>query len=113
MTFFLPPKQLQLLDKVGQMLIIGLALIIGLITIYALTDFNSLFINFHKLFFASNNYWQLDPQTSNLIKFLPEQIFQELAWLWFAISVALSIIWFCISKYRGQDMVPSNAPTQD
>lgn len=49
-------------------------------------SFDAIFIKFHQILF-SNDYWQLDPESSNLIKFLPSQIFNEIF-----IIVSLSII---------------------
>lgn len=47
-------------------------------TILLLLTWKSSFKAFHRILFPFNQYWSLDPQTSNLIKFLPEEIFQEL-----------------------------------
>lgn len=53
------------------------------------------FIGIHKLLFSNNNYWQLDPKTSNLIKYLPPQIFQELL----VIYIAVIMIEFLIVSF--------------
>jgi len=53
-------------------------LIILIIGFLAIFSFNTIFTIFHKILFA-NDYWLLNPETSNLIKFFPQQIFAEIA----------------------------------
>ncbi|KXK26403.1 MAG: hypothetical protein TR69_WS6001000406 [candidate division WS6 bacterium OLB20] len=53
--------------------------------------FEPLFIMFHKVFFSTNTFWQLDPATSRLIRFLPQDLFAELV----LISVTLSALILC------------------
>jgi len=45
--------------------------------IWALIDFNSLWVNFHLLFFH-NDLWMLDPYTSVMINMFPEQFFNDM-----------------------------------
>jgi integral membrane protein (TIGR01906 family) len=55
--------------------------------IIASSNFHPLFVRFHELTFT-NSYWELDPATSNLIKFLPEVIFRDL----FVILLVLTFV---------------------
>jgi len=52
--------------------------VIFFITILAVTNFNTLFIDFHLISF-SNDFWQLDPATDYLIRLFPEQFFEQAA----------------------------------
>lgn len=45
--------------------------------IYAAVDFNGFWVSFHHVFF-SNDLWQLNPNTSVLIRLVPEQFFSDL-----------------------------------
>lgn len=54
-----------------------------------LLTWDNSFIIFHQLLFSGNTYWQLDPATSNLIKYLPGQIFQELLLLYIGLIVVI------------------------
>lgn len=56
-----------------------LILVLGIILLFT---WNSSFNFFHQVLFPYNNYWQLDPRSSYLIRYLPGQIFQELALLY-------------------------------
>jgi integral membrane protein (TIGR01906 family) len=69
---------------------LGLVLII---VVAASLNFHALFISFHELSF-SNPYWQLDPATSNLIKYFPEQIFANLLSIWLGITALCAL--FCV-----------------
>lgn len=50
---------------------------IACILVYAATDFNTFWINFHELFF-DNDLYLLDPNTEILINMVPEQFFYDL-----------------------------------
>jgi integral membrane protein (TIGR01906 family) len=52
-------------------------IVVAAIGIYAAIDFTGFWISFHHVFF-SNNLWQLDPNTSVLIRLVPEQFFSDL-----------------------------------
>ena len=53
------------------LLLTGIPVVIG---IYALIDWEKLFVSFHKLFF-SNDYWLFDPATDPVILILPDGFF--------------------------------------
>lgn len=56
----------------------AVCLVIG---VWAVIDFNSFFVSVHKLLF-SNNLWQLDFETSLLIKMFPQRFFTDyLTWV--------------------------------
>lgn len=75
-------------------------ILISLICIFILT-WDSSFVWFHQLLFPHNTYWLLNPRTSNLIKYLPEQIFQELL----VVYAVLIIIIYLIEKYVEQFLI--------
>lgn len=52
--------------------------IILLLIIILLANFESTFISFHKILFR-NDYWMLDPNSSNLIKYFSDNIFREVS----------------------------------
>ena len=65
--------------------------IIILLYLLSLTDFGSVFMYFHLISFK-NNYWLLNPETDNLIKMFPEEIFFDLAVYALMSSLILSFI---------------------
>lgn len=78
-------------------------IIIGSAALIVSLDFNYFFILFHKLLFPFNDYWILNPQTSNLIKYLPEMIFLELFTIIIIISLTTrSLIALLNKKYRAK-----------
>lgn len=73
----------------------GLFSIIGM---FCLIDFNSFWINFHKVFFTKNDYWLLDPNTSLLINMVPEQFFFDLCIRIVIEILILLVIYFFVFK---------------
>ena len=57
---------------------IFLLLFFFILFIFVLVNFEKTFTLFHKLLFT-NDLWMLNPETDNLIKMLPLEIFQDLA----------------------------------
>lgn len=60
------------------------------------------FIVFHQILFPQNNYWLLDPATSNLIKFLPNQIFQELGILYLILLIIELAICYYLVRHESR-----------
>lgn len=69
----------------------GVIFLVSLILI--IINFQNAFIIFHKILFR-NDYWMLDPTTSNLIKYFPQQIFFEIGLFTFFFAIITSIIGF-------------------
>jgi len=69
----------------------GLIGFILLLFIAAILNFKSAFIIFHKMLF-SNNLWQLNPATDNLINILPREIFYDIAIKIIITTIATSVI---------------------
>ena len=63
----------------------------AILLLISFLNFHDLFIAFHKTVF-NNEFWLLDPATSNLIKYLPEAIFRDIAVLLFTVPVAVALI---------------------
>ncbi len=59
--------------------------------IWALIDFNSLWTNFHLLFFR-NDLWLLDPNTSVMINMFPERFFNDMVVRIILITAAVILI---------------------
>lgn len=56
---------------------IGLAAIVLIIALWAVSDFRAVFERFHRLVFTNEN-WLLDPRTDRLIRMMPQQLFEML-----------------------------------
>ena len=56
----------------------GLVAVIGAVGVMILTNFQTFWINFHKVFFT-NDLWLLDPKTDLMIRMLPEGYFMDIA----------------------------------
>jgi integral membrane protein (TIGR01906 family) len=89
--FFIQKPILQKLVQSLSKYVFAFLLLVSLLGIILFFTWNSSFNLFHQVLFPYNNYWQLDPSSSNLIKYLPEQIFQELALLYF-IGVSIEFL---------------------
>ena len=87
------PKQRKLLPS-----FIIVSFVIGLLL---LVTWDKSFVIFHQLLFPGNDYWQLDPATSSLIKFLPGQIFQELLVIYIVLVVVVEF--FTNMSLRGSN----------
>lgn len=59
--------------------------------IWALVDFNALWMQFHLLFFR-NDLWMLDPNTSVMINMFPEQFFNDMVLRIILITAAVILI---------------------
>ncbi|MEK6835934.1 MAG: TIGR01906 family membrane protein, partial [Nanoarchaeota archaeon] len=57
--------------------LVSTLLLIIILVILSLINFNFLFTQFHLISF-SNDYWQLNPETDNLINLFPLQFFQDI-----------------------------------
>jgi len=64
--------------------------------IWALIDFNSLWIHFHLLFFH-NDLWLLDPNTSVMINMFPEQFFNDMVVRIIVLTAAAVLIPLAVS----------------
>ena len=87
----------------GGGLTLALLMVFG---IFALADFESLFIKFHQLSFA-NNFWQLDPRTDYLVRIFPDPFWVD-ATVWVAVrtvagALALIVAGSAYLAYRRYD----------
>lgn len=74
--------------------------ITSVVTIFAFLNWGKFFIVFHSIIFPFNDFWLLDPSTSNLIKFLPEQIFKELGILYlFTLTLEILLLEYIRFKF--------------
>ena len=74
------------------LLLTGIPAAIG---IYALLDWEKLFVSFHKLFF-SNDYWLFDPATDPVILILPDGFFFQCLAVILALVIGSGLI--CIAR---------------
>lgn len=77
--------------KIGLKIHLGLICLITVVGIWAIIDWQRAFLIFHQILFPLNSYWFLDPQTSKLIHFLPNQIFQELGLIYWIAQLCLQL----------------------
>ena len=68
-----------------------LSVFIIIIVVYASIDFDSFFMNFHKLIFT-NDYYLFNPNVDYVILMLPEDLFQYIGFLVISLFVGLNII---------------------
>lgn len=69
------------------------SIIILSLLITTLTLFQKAFVLFHKLLFR-NDYWLLDPTTSNLIKYFPDGVFREIVIIILIFDIIITILFF-------------------
>ena len=74
-SYFILRKK-EFLDSLrkGGIVTLVFIVVLGLLVLF---DFNSVFTKFHEIFF-SNNLWLLNPETDNLIKLLPINVFVDI-----------------------------------
>ena len=82
--------------------------IFGFIGLFCLIDFNSFWINFHKIFFTKNDYWLLDPRTEILIQMVPGQFFFDLC-----IRIVITIFIFLVIYYFVFKYIDKKVRTND
>lgn len=98
--FFITLRNRKILNRnlLGIAASINLAIILIVATV-SLINFDELFIKFHEAIFY-NDYWLLDPQTSNLIKYLPQVIFEDLVRDILLLTAAISTILLSINLWQ-------------
>jgi integral membrane protein (TIGR01906 family) len=84
--------------KQSEQSITALLVLLMIIGAIALVTWKQSFIIFHQILFPGNTYWMLDPSTSNLIKFFPDGIFQELAILCI-IFISVELVTWKLSNF--------------
>ncbi len=78
----------------------ALAIFIGVLGIWAASDFNSFWTSFHRVMFGTqNNDWILNPLTSTMIRMLPGELFDALVMRIMALAagVAGGVAVLCIA----------------
>lgn len=76
-------------------------IVLMLIGINCIIDFNSFWISFHKLFFTKNDYWLLDPRTCILVNLFTSNFFFSLCTKICIISaISIFVIYLLISVYE-------------
>jgi len=69
-----------------------------LVCILCMIRFDILFDALHKILFR-NDFWLLDPESSNLIKFFPIAIFEEIAiYIGFFVIITSILLWIIMKK---------------
>lgn len=72
-----------------------------IVVLFAVLDWQTFFNLLHQVVFPYNTFWQLDPATSNLIKYLPSEVFQKLTVIYFVLVVViLGVINLIAKKYE-------------
>lgn len=70
-------KPFLLISKSYNKTIVAFAIILSIIIIFAIFNFDLFFTRFHEMLFT-NDFWLLDPNEDYIICLLPEQIFMEI-----------------------------------
>lgn len=79
-----------------------LFVIVGMLAIYALIDFNRFWTNFHQVFF-DNDLWLLDPTVSIMINMFPESFFFAMVFrIIVSFLVLLLLIYILIRIFGGR-----------
>ena len=96
-------------DFTGGMLagLCGAAAVFTGITVWALADFDGLFVTFHRLAFT-NDGWLLDPRTDLLIRLMPVHFFVSLGIRIMIWILAAGIMLFCTGKSIHHAEIKSN-----
>jgi len=89
--YFILVKKINLSRTLKRSSIISLTIIVSILIFMITTSFDFLFTLFHKLLFR-NDYWLLDPDSSNLIKFFPTAVFELQGIIITCIIIFLSLI---------------------
>jgi integral membrane protein (TIGR01906 family) len=69
---------------------IAILVLLLLIGLYGVFNFDQAFVQLHELVFW-NDYWSLDPATSNLIRYFPQQLFFEVFVIYLVSTILLAI----------------------
>ena len=69
------------------------------IGIAAAIDFNSVFVQFHNIFF-DNDLWLFDPAEDFMIRMLPEGLFYDMAFRVGSLFAGILVILFLLSLYK-------------
>ena len=72
-----------------------LAALIGVLVIYALSDFTSFWNTFHRIFFT-NDLWILNPNTDRLIMMVPQSFFFDLVIMIVVLFVMSLVMMYCL-----------------
>jgi integral membrane protein (TIGR01906 family) len=104
-------RRLQFIETVAKVCFGGGILtlsLIGIIGVWALIDFDRLFINFHLLSFA-NDLWLLDPAKDYLIMLFPEGFFLDAAMFLVITAIIEALIlaggaWFYLRRRKQRDV---------
>ncbi len=90
-------KNLRVLSRFSKYYVISIVPILIIINTY----FDFFFVIAHRIVFT-NNFWLLDPRTSNTIKMFPENIFYEIFLIIFILNILLHVIFIfiVISKHE-------------
>ena len=68
-----------------------LSIFVVIIIVYAYIDFDSFFMNFHKIIFT-NEYYLFNPNNDYIILMLPEELFQYIGFLVISLFIGLNMI---------------------
>lgn len=75
--------------------------VIGCLLIYACSNFNSFWNNFHHIFF-NNDLWLLDPRTDRMILMVPSTFFFDLSIGIVSIFLISNFLFYLILRYKSR-----------
>ena len=77
---------------------------IGVLVIFALSDFTSFWNTFHQIFFT-NDLWLLDPSSDRLIMMVPESFFFDLVIMIVVLFVlTLAVVYFLLNRTTRREL---------
>ena len=83
-------------------------LLVAIVGVFGIIDFNKLFTVFHKLFFPGKTNWQFDPRYDEVILILPQKFFMNCAILMgvglLTLSI-LSIVYGVLKRYKFHKLI--------
>lgn len=76
--------------------------VMGALGVFALVDFESFWILFHKILFT-NDLWLLDPRTDRLVNLVPINFFMILVFMVITLTVILNVLYtYFIHRYSSK-----------
>lgn len=91
-------RQILILAKSYQITVILCSILIGVLGIVTASNFNRVFVLFHKIFF-DNHLWLFNPEEDYMIRMLPEGFFFDMVFRIGAIFLAELLLLFMISIF--------------
>lgn len=87
--------------KASKKVYTAISCILACLLMFALSDFNTFWTCFHKLFFR-NDLWLLNPRTDRMILMVPSGFFFDLIMMIVIIFVLANVVFILIANYKSR-----------